>query len=186
MKPSSNEARSEWYSFGEKKEIEFVNIIQPWAGLSAWRFSINPRKRYVKWALDIVDKLGHEYDLKYQNRPFFKAGVLFGIHPQFAFAFNEKDYIRYQEEAPNCRIIAWLEWPASVLEDSLEFGQELIYPMRGVWILEFKEIAFSIKSGGAPRHEYKNRINDKIGNAKSSFILDLRTLAWVKKEIRFL
>lgn len=48
---------------------------------------------------------GHLVDLKCQRKPFFQAAEQYGIDPQFAVKFNEKNYLRYRERYPSIDLL---------------------------------------------------------------------------------
>ena len=51
------------------------------------------------------------------------------------------------------------------------FEQEVKY-INGVWSIKFIDLVELLKV--APEHHYQQRVSDKKGNAKSSFVLDIR------------
>jgi hypothetical protein len=51
----------------------------------------------------------------------------------------------------------------------------------GVYLLPVSYAINLIKQGKAKRHEYKNRQNDTQGNAKISWIFDLRNLEKINR-----
>jgi len=95
-----------WVIEWRRKETLFVDEVCPRLGLKA---RINPAKKHDPFAPDIVVQ-GVLADLKCQQTPFFKAGELYGIDPQFAVTFNQKDHLRYNERYPDIVIYYWLDW----------------------------------------------------------------------------
>jgi hypothetical protein len=108
--------------------------------------------------------------LKTQNTPFFKAKKLFDIDPSYAVVFNRKDAERYWKLYRDIIIYFWVEWH-SVKFVMGNFKQEVKY-VNGVWSIEFIDLVDILKV--SPEHTYQQRISDKKGNAKSSFILNLK------------
>lgn len=155
-----------WCKTGAKTEEVFVDIYGKELGVK-----INPDKTSNPYAPDLVtienNLLG---DLKTQNTPFFKAKSLYGIPPRFAVVFNQKDVVRYSEKYPEITIYFWVEWiPIKFVMGS--FINE-IEPLKGVWKISFKSLQSIIKN--APLHSYQQRKYDTKGNAKGSYVLDIR------------
>jgi hypothetical protein len=46
--------------------------------------------------------------------------------------------------------------------------------MRAVFYAKTSEIESLIENNLVPLHEYQNRVNDNSGNAKSSYVIDVR------------
>ncbi len=57
------------------------------------------------------------------------------------------------------------------------FSKEVEY-IHGVWKISFKDLVGLCKK--APEHSYQQRVRDIKGNAKSSFVLDIRNEAFDK------
>jgi len=160
--PHHTEDKSWWLQHGEKLEILFVKICSERLNLN---MAINPKKLTDPTVPDLLVD-GKLADLKTQNTPFFTAGR-YGIDPRFAVTFNRKDYIRYKQLYPEIDIYFWIDWT------QLEYKACKVDYLGGIFRLPFKDIELMIE-GGAPEHDYLHRKNDTIGNAKSSFILDIR------------
>jgi len=164
--PSDLQNKSLWCREGEKIEEAFVSKYG-----DDLNVGINPEKAINRYAPDLVFIPEDSFvDLKTQNTPFFKAKKLFGIDPSFAVVFNRKDYERYGEKYPGIDILFWVEWH-SVRFEMGSFKQEVEY-INGVWKISFKELAKLCET--APEHSYQQRRFDRLGNAKSSFVLDIR------------
>lgn len=159
------QAKSIWCKDGEKIEEAFVLKYGHELNLG-----INPEKTSNPYAPDLVfdgDKIA---DLKTQNTPFFKAQSLYNIDPSYAVVFNRKDAVRYYKKYPEIIIYFWIEWH-SVKFKMGSFSNEVQY-INGVWSIDFKDLIELLKK--APKHEYQQRKNDLKGNARSSFVLDIR------------
>lgn len=83
---------------------------------------------------------------------------------------NRKDTVRYYKNYPNIIIYFWVEWH-SVAYQKGDFYQEVEY-INGVFKIPFRYLVEILKN--APLHKYLQRVDDKKGNAKSSFVLDIR------------
>jgi len=159
----STEDKAWWVIHGRDLEERFVNNVLPMLGL---RGKINPEKETNPYAPDLIVE-DHLADLKCQRAPFFTAGRL-GLDPQHAVTFNHKDYVRYSKEHSSLDIFFWVNW--QVLAD---FGVR-VEPLNGVWRGSFPAMRFSINCGKVPLHEYRHRVDDRHGNAKSSYVFDVR------------
>lgn len=156
-----------WCQHGEGLEDRFVRICNDKLGLRA---KINPEKKNNKFAPDLLIN-GRLADLKVQNTPFFKARELFGVEPTYAVTFNRKDYYRYLSEYPDIDIFYWVEW--KTLEKEIRGKTYRVDRLCGIYTLPFQEVKKLIESG-AKEHGYLRRAFDQMGNAKSSFVLDIR------------
>ncbi len=154
-----------WCKHGETKENVFVNIYGKRLNLI-----INPDKIDDIYAPDLFNtKTGRIGDLKTQNTPFFEAQKRYNIDPQYAVTFNDKDRIRYNDKYPNVEIYFAVDWQAiRMINNGIEY---YVQPMFGVWFIPFESLNKIISN--AYRHEYIQRTNDKSGNAKESYILNL-------------
>ena len=159
-----------WCVDGASKEQTFV-LNYPSLGLM-----INPEKETNAYAPDLLIKEnGGLADLKTQNTPFFKAGQ-YGINPQYAVTFNEKDFIRYTELYRGIEVYFWVDWQTiKFVSSNIEIN---VLPMIGIWRLSFENMIEAVKK--APLHTYMQRINDQNGNAKGSYVLDLSTPYFIR------
>jgi len=156
--------KKRWCKDGERIEEAFVSKYGKQLSLT-----INPEKSSNPYAPDLIynTKIA---DLKTQNTPFFKSKKLYDIDPSYAVVFNRKDAERYWKLYKDIIIYFWIEWH-SVKFVMGSFEQDVKY-INGVWSIKFIELVELIKN--APEHFYQQRVTDKIGNAKSSFVLDIR------------
>lgn len=159
-----------WVKQGEKKEIEFVERIAPSLGLIS---RINPQKRSNPYAPDLVVN-NHLADLKYREIPFFTSYNKYGIPPQYAVTFNRKDYTNYYFNYPDVVIYFWVDWRTTTHKLGKSFYA--VRPMTGVWRGDFGKLVELVQSKMARLHYYANRQNDMLGNARSSYVLDLRDM----------
>lgn len=110
-------------------------------------------------------------ELKTQNTPFFTAQKNFGIDPTYAVVFNLKDMERYAFQYPEIEIVYWVNWIPTRIE--FENGREITCKsLSGIWSIPFQKLKEIIDT--SPLHDYYQRTNDNRGNAKSSFVLDIR------------
>jgi hypothetical protein len=168
--PTDLQNKKLWCKDGEKIEEAFVSKYGNQLDLS-----INPEKSTNPYAPDLI-KNSKIADLKTQNTPFFKAKKLYNIDPSYAVVFNRKDAERYWKLYRDIIIYFWVEWH-SVKFEMGSFEQEVKY-INGVWSIKFIDLVELLKV--APEHHYQQRITDKKGNAKSSFVLDIRHPAFNK------
>jgi hypothetical protein len=166
----NTEDKQWWVIEWAKKEQLFVAQVCPKLGLSA---TINPAKQHNRYAPDIVVD-GQVADLKCQQTPFFKAGMLYNLDPQYVVTFNRKDYLRYQRLYPSIIIYFWLDW--HVREMLVGRSSFVVAPLAGVWRAPFAQLAALIEHSKAPLHAYQRRQGDIQGNAKESYLVDVRAL----------
>ncbi len=162
--------KGEWCLHGASIEKTFVQMFGEKLDVI-----INPEKRNSPYVLDLLNIKHNIFsDLKTQNTPFFKSEKKYGINPQFAVTFNEKDVTRYRnylEEGLNeIFIYFWIDW----VPIRWEMGKQSISvePMKGVWGIRFTNILKILNE--SPTHDYLQRKDDKIGNAKQSYILNIQ------------
>jgi len=160
---TSTEDKPWWVIHGRDLEDRFVNEVLPRIG---FRGMINPEKETNPYAPDLIVE-DHLADLKCQQHPFFTAGR-FGLDPQYAVSFNYKDYVRYSDEYPSLDIYWWVHW-----QQLADYGVE-VEPMHGVWRASFPAMRWAILHGRVPSHAYQHRVHDTLGNAKASYVFDVR------------
>lgn len=165
------QAKKAWCKDGEKIEEAFVSKYG-----NQLQLIINPEKKVNPYAPDLLKKNEFLADLKTQNTPFFKAKELYGIDSSYAVVFNRKDAIRYYRLYPDIIIYFWIEWHSI----SFQMGtyKKSVKFISGVWAIKFEELIDILKI--APLHEYQQRKDDRKGNAKSSYVLDIRNPLFVK------
>ena len=142
-----NDDKLSWCKYGEALEHEFLN--------GSHSVTLNPNKASDKFTHDFFIHL--PCDLKSIMSKWEKSELLFGISPDYAISINQKDLQRYRDLYPNLIMILNVKWS-------------------GVYLLPVSYALNLIKRKKAKRHEYKNRKNDTSGNAKISWIFDLRDL----------
>lgn len=158
-----------WLEAGLRREIAFVQEIAPLLGMEA---QINPAKEQDPYAPDLVVD-GQLADLKCQTTPFFRAESFYGVPVRVAVTFNRVDYERYREQHPDIDLIWWVHWD----QHEMRFRDSSVVktaPLNGVWRIGFATLAEHIAAGEFQLHEYIHRRGDTRGNARDSFVLDLR------------
>lgn len=167
--------KSYWCKWGADMERRFVNDVAPYLNINA---QINPEKRRNKYAPDLLVD-GHLADLKYHECPFFLSNALYQVDNQYSVTFNCKDFERYARLYPDLLIFMWLHF----VDTEMEVGgrRYRVRPLRGVWKAPFQRVAKLVSK--APVHAYKNRKDDRIGNARDSYVLDIRDFDCVAMRI---
>ncbi len=164
--------KSPWCKAGASKEFVFIEKFGEKLNLI-----INPEKEKSPYVPDLLNtKTEMLSDLKVQNTPFFQAKIKFGMDPQYSVVFNQKDMERYQKLYPNIDIYFWVDW--IVVKFVNDYGEIEVNEMSGVWFIPFQKLLALLKK--APLHEYCRRRNDTKGNAKASYVLDIRLPGFVK------
>lgn len=165
-----------WCLHGANFEHQFCSLLR----LHFDRYAIvNPEKRANKYAPDLLVE-GHLSDLKTQTTPFFKSSY-YGFDPQFTATFNRKDLERYKEFYPRIHIYFWIDW------QTLHYNGTQVEPMTGIFGITFPNLALLVER--APEHFYQARTQDQNGNARSSFLVDLRHLKMIfftKGQVQYL
>lgn len=164
----NTEDKPYWVGTGEQAEGPFVEIVCPVLKLHGRR---NPAKGHDPYAPDLIvdEQLA---DLKHQTTPFFKAGMLYALDPQYTVTLNVKDYERYSQNYPEIVIYIWVNWRE--LQKNINGKLYEVEPMRGVWRVSLRALREQVESGQQPIHSYQRRRNDMRGNAKDSYVFDLR------------
>lgn len=158
--------KSRWCKDGEKIEEGFIRQFGEKLGLV-----INPEKKTNPYAPDLLNTInGKLGDLKLQSTPFFKAKSMYGIDPTYAVVFNLKDKLRYETNYPEIEIYYWVNWIAIKFE--MGFSKIQVEPLQGIWEVDFQ--IFNKYLNETSLHEYQQRVNDQKGNARSSFVCDIR------------
>ena len=160
-----------WCRSGASKEEVFVDLYGKQLDLI-----INPDKITNPYVPDLKNtQTGQLADLKTQNTPFFQAQSRFDYDPQYTVVFNKKDKDRYRQKYPILAIYFAIDWQAIRFEGRQRIS---VSPMVGVWKIPFLELDVLLEQ--APFHEYQQRTNDTKGNAKGSYVLDIRNPSFLK------
>lgn len=137
---------------------------------------INPEKTHSPYVPDLKNTANNMLaDLKTQNTPFFQARSRFGLDPQYTVVFNQKDQLRYEKLYPDIEIYFAVDWQVVTFEGRKTIS---VRPMLGVWFIPFGKLNALLQK--APLHSYAQRKFDRSGNAKGSYVLDVRDLHFTK------
>lgn len=156
------EDKAWWLKHGEQLEGVFVSVCTTKLGINA---QINPRKAADPTAPDLLVE-GRIADLKVQNTPFFSASR-YSMNPRFSVTFNRKDYERYELLYPEIDVYFWINWT------QLTWKGYSVEPLNAIYKASFDSIK-ALVLAGAVEHRYIHRKDDTAGNAKSSFVFDVR------------
>jgi hypothetical protein len=159
-----------WVIAALDEERKFVEERLPQLGLTG---HINPDKQFDPYAPDLIVE-GLLSDLKSQHTPFFKAGEIYGIDPQYAVSFNLKDDVRYSEKYSDVVVIFDVAWKTT--EMTIRGETFHVDPIRRTYAGYLGHVKRVVKECGNHRHNYMRRYDDTKGNAKDSWILDARKL----------
>ena len=167
IKTHNTEDKKYWVEkYGLKHELRFIEIIK---SLGDYDLKINPEKTEDPTSIDYIWN-GQLADLKTQTTPFFTS-ARYGIDARYAVTFNRNDYERYLEYEKRLQkpvqIFFWIDW------QQLTWNDKSINYLFGIYYGSLRRIKKMVLDG-APEHAYLRRKNDIKGNAKSSFILDIR------------
>lgn len=160
----STEDKIWWLHHGLELEYQFVELCKNELKIKA---EINPTKSDFPTAPDLIVD-GKIADLKVQNTPFFSASK-YSMDPRFTVTFNRKDFERYSSLYPEIVIYFWVNWTQLAWKDFR------VQKLNAICKVDFSQIADQVTSGTAKEHSYIHRKGDTKGNAKSSFLLDIRT-----------
>ena len=149
--PLNTEDKQAWCKYGSELEREFVtNMFGSSVGVLK-----NPAKVTNPYTHDLFAMFPS--DLK-SIRTVFRTADRYGFDSAYAITINEKDINRYTELYPNIILLLDIEYPM----------------YKGIRMASIYRINRFIAAGKAKRHEYIFRVNDETGNAKASYIFDLR------------
>jgi len=115
-------------------------------------------------------------DLKTVRTPFFKALEKFGIDPQFAVTINLKDMQRYKELYPNIVVVFDVLWDEKICKKLIDGVEYSVQPMHKTYAGFIQDIRTAVVMCGNNKVEYQGRVNDTNGNAKASYVFDVRKL----------
>ena len=133
---------------------------------------VNLEKKEDPYTHDLFVRF--QADLKSVRTPLFRAKELYGIDPQFAVTFNLKDGTRYATKYPNIIVMFDIDWQ----ETSKNIGGVVytVTPMRETFLGFLDDIRKAISLDGNKRIDYHRRVDDEQGNARSSWVFDVRRL----------
>jgi len=181
----NTEDKESFTNFASKyQEPKFVEFINDLAYLE-FKVEINPKKTEDKYDHDLLIN-GYKGDLKTQHTPFYRAKDFYNLDPQWAITYNHKDYVRYKNNYTNKNL------PFYIIFDVIrknEFNQKYEIrtdAMRAIFMCDVRKLENLIETNQIPLHSYVNRQDDNKGNAKSSYVFDVRHLRMIYYEGRSL
>jgi len=148
----SNEDKDSWCSLGEEQEHLFLRQNT----FDGVEFNLNSDKEHDKFTHDFTMTV--PCDLKTIRTSWRTAEEKFGIPNRYAISINRKDVERYQSLYPNIFLI-------------LDVKTNLY---SGYHLTDLERLILHIRTGVAKEHFYKDRVDDTNGNAKSSYVFDIR------------
>ncbi len=164
-------------AFGLEVEKDFVTSRLFELGIVGY---INPSKRSDKYTHDLFMTL--KCDVKTVRTPFFKSRELYGIDPQYCVTFNHKDGERYFRLYPNILVVFDVMWEKENCKREVSGKVYEVEPMRLTAIGFLSDIWRAIQKNGGHSVRYQRRILGDSGNAKSSFLFDVRNLHVLMEE----
>jgi len=165
--------------YGDVVESAFcVNRLYD-LGLSGY---MNPEKKTNKYSHDMF--MVFQSDLKTVRTPLYKAKELFNIDPQYAVTFNLKDAERYKKLYPNIAVVFDVMWDESLCSKTIGGQKYVVAPMHHTYVGFLTDIRNAIIASGNKKIEYQNRINDMNGNAKESYVFDVRKLHLISEAFK--
>ena len=157
--------KRQWCADGVVLENEFV---KKWG--EKFGYGMNPAKGTDPFAPDLMSYTGILTDLKHQHSPFFKSREKFGIDPTYMVVFNVKDRIRYEEKYPDIDIIYHVDWRKLTY---VSYGREFrVNYLFGIYRTPFRKLLSLLDRSKV--HTYLQRLNDENGNARDSYVFDIR------------
>lgn len=157
--------------YGEKIERSFCVDRLYDIGLTGF---INLEKKKNIYAHDMFTVF--QSDLKTVRTPFFKAWEKFEIDPQYAVTINMKDMQRYKELYPNIVVVFDVLWDEKICKKFIEGVEYEVKPMHQTYAGFIQDIRSAVVACGNKKVEYQGRVNDTGGNAKASYVFDVRKL----------
>jgi hypothetical protein len=135
---------------------------------------INPQKRKTPYVHDGFISL--PLDVKSVRTPLFKSRPLYGIEPEHVVTLNLKDVERYAEHYPMIVIAFVVRWE----KQSKQFNATTykVDAVDGIWLAPLQQILQMRDQ--LQVIEYARRVDDQAGNARDSYVIDLRSLARIK------
>lgn len=161
----SLEDKPAWCAAGAQAEVEFCQRLRKFG----FGGGINIEKESDPFVHDLFLTLPS--DLKSVRTPLFMARELYDLDPQYTVTFNVKDGQRYARLYPNILVVFDVRW------DTLKWNHYEVEPMHRTYAGFLPDIRRAIKQSGSQRIKYQRRISDTAGNAKESFVFDVRCLS---------
>lgn len=173
--PINNEDKQAWCEYGAELEPEFCRRVSGKSYGILCR--MNPEKQDDPYAYDL--RLTLKADLKTQKTPIFKAMKLYGIAPHFAVTLNVKDVVRYRTLYPNIMVIFDVRYENS--ETVIGGYTYRCEEHKGIYLANLPHIQRLIDGNLCGLILYQARTDDDGGNAKSSYVFDVRYFTPLKE-----
>ena len=133
---------------------------------------LNLSKRQDKYTHDLF--VSFPADLKTVRTPLYKAQELYGVDPQYAVTFNCKDAARYRSLYPSIVVIFDVRWENCAKDlGGRRYSVDDMHLTAAGFLTSISE---AVRRSGNRVHTYGRRVNDTAGNAKDSWVFDIRHL----------
>ena len=178
-----------WLRLGQRLEDSFIALCREKKVLHSIR--PNPERTSAKAYLPEFVWKGAPLDVKVQRQPFFESWDRFGIRPRYAVTINLQDIVDIRDKYPTCRVAIWVDWLATryVKTDPADetVSDITVEPLHGVWLVDPTGLERLGREGveRGRHHTYGRRLRDKKGNARGSYVVDVRrlTMVWLDRAL---
>lgn len=170
----NNEDKLAWCAYGEETEHVFSQQRLFDLGLAG---HVNLEKKTNPYTHDLFVQF--PVDLKTVTTPLFMAREMYDLDPQYTVTINHKDVTRYKQLYPNILIMFDVNWKE--LSKEINGNVYTVAPMTTTVAGFVSDVRRAVQKCGNKKITYKNRIDDNSGNAKESWIFDIRHLHQVSK-----
>jgi len=169
-----NEDKLAWCAYGEETEHVFSQQRLFDLGLAG---HVNLEKKTNPFTHDLFVQF--PVDLKTVTTPLFMAREMYDLDPQYTVTINHKDVTRYKQLYPNILIMFDVNWKE--LSKEINGNVYTVAPMTTTVAGFVSDVRRAVQKCGNKKITYKNRIDDNSGNAKESWVFDIRHLHQVSK-----
>jgi hypothetical protein len=169
-----NEDKLAWCAYGEETEHVFSQQRLFDLGLAG---HVNLEKKTNPFTHDLFVQF--PVDLKTVTTPLFMAREMYDLNPQYTVTINHKDVTRYKQLYPNILIMFDVNWKE--LSKEINGNVYTVAPMTTTVAGFVSDVRRAVQKCGNKKITYKNRIDDNSGNAKESWVFDIRHLHQVSK-----
>jgi hypothetical protein len=170
----NNEDKLAWCAYGEETEHVFSQQRLFDLGLAG---HVNLEKKTNPYTHDLFVQF--PVDLKTVTTPLFMAREMYDLDPQYTVTINHKDVTRYKQLYPNILIMFDVNWKE--LSKEINGNVYTVAPMTTTVAGFVSDVRRAVQKCGNKKIIYKNRIDDNSGNAKESWVFDIRHLHQVSK-----
>jgi hypothetical protein len=170
----NNEDKLAWCAYGEETEHVFSQQRLFDLGLAG---HVNLEKKTNPYTHDLFVQF--PVDLKTVTTPLFMAREMYDLDPQYTVTINHKDVTRYKQLYPNILIMFDVNWKE--LSKEINGNVYTVAPMATTVAGFVSDVRRAVQKCGNKKITYKNRIDDNSGNAKESWVFDIRHLHQISK-----